>query len=691
MKKSGFKKSLLSFFILYSLFANSSQFVLAQDSETTTPSPSPTATPESEEMRKLKEQIELLKLEKEKTDLEKSINDSKFPKPTSTPLAGDTTLEGVKIESEMLAYRALANAADNVVKDIKESGGVDGFSKVAIFDEVTVKNLFSYSVTIQQLNIMRNQYDSILQPTNFRRNLLNNNKFIGILPGVAGALAAGQSVLGGFVDLMAFLRTDTKITGAQFTIEESAFASEVFRALKKEGVTDNLFYPAQYSPKVSGVQEYVILSKIEDLYATKTEVEKLVTLIENLEKAYQEQKTEKDTLAGRKKQIAKELKVYAVELKKLEDLNNKFPNSDNWEKVLNKRAQIAAAEKERDEEIPKQLAKNALATAAIQKRLIELYKHLRISVSLPDLIEATTEYLKKLNETSEIFLGREFTYEEMNFLLSDDEDKEKESLVKSASDFLKRPLTPAEKQNYLHPLSDSLRALYLRIVETAGDKNPDEDFLKNLDYYALFNDEELLTLIYKEDPLVKALLDTQSKNKSATVSRLKALNAQFDKFFTEITKVDSATGINPITSYVKAENLKNALGCKIEEDECPGTFFLSLKVISAGGNNRTKKNLITNVFTGADITHSGGAIVEYKLYDADGVVKYANTFTSYEYYRKPKTVTKMTDENYSSSKKDELKKREQELKKREEELKKREEEERKRKEKSNNSNSNTGN
>jgi hypothetical protein len=117
------------------------------------------------------------------------------------------------------------------------------------------------------------------------------------------------------------------------------------------------------------------------------------------------------------------------------------------------------------------------------------------------------------------------------------------------------------------------------------------------------------------------------KLKKASVEKLKTLNSRFDKFYSDLTKVDDKLGINPITSYLQAENLKRSLGCNMENDTCSNGYMLQLRVIKAGGNVRLKKNLITNIFTGADITHSGGSIVEFKLYDLNGKVLASNTFT----------------------------------------------------------------
>src|SRR5258708_5920641 len=65
----------------------------------------PTPTPDSEEVQKLKEQKAQLDLRKGIAEDEKAIRDAKFPNPTTTPLAGTTTInDGAVIEGQIIAH-----------------------------------------------------------------------------------------------------------------------------------------------------------------------------------------------------------------------------------------------------------------------------------------------------------------------------------------------------------------------------------------------------------------------------------------------------------------------------------------------------------------------------------------------------------------------------------------------------------
>jgi hypothetical protein len=67
-----------------------------------------------------------------------------------------------------------------------------------------------------------------------------------------------------------------------------------------------------------------------------------------------------------------------------------------------------------------------------------------------------------------------------------------------------------------------------------------------------------------------------------------------------------------------------------------------LKVQKAGGNNRVKTNLVVDLFTGGSrLSHSGGAVVEYILFDRDGKAVSSDIITGYEGYIKADKVRKL--------------------------------------------------
>jgi DNA repair exonuclease SbcCD ATPase subunit len=124
-----------------------------------------------------------------------------------------------------------------------------------------------------------------------------------------------------------------------------------------------------------------------------------------------------------------------------------------------------------------------------------------------------------------------------------------------------------------------------------------------------------------------------------TIARLKAKNEQFAKFVEALVKADNASGFNSLTSYIKAEIILAAL--KGAEQKDTNFYWLQLKVLKAGGNNRIKTNLVVDIFTGGNrLSHSGGVVVEYILFDRNGLAKASAIFTEYSGYIKSGDIKK---------------------------------------------------
>src|SRR5258706_15348303 len=101
-------------------------------------SPTPTPTPESEETLRLREDKTNAELKSDISVANKKAREADFPAPKTTPLEGKTDVDsGVKLESEMLAYHAMADAADGIVKDMKSNVGT--ISALAIHNDRDLK------------------------------------------------------------------------------------------------------------------------------------------------------------------------------------------------------------------------------------------------------------------------------------------------------------------------------------------------------------------------------------------------------------------------------------------------------------------------------------------------------------------------------------------------------------------------
>jgi hypothetical protein len=76
-------------------------------------------------------------------------------------------------------------------------------------------------------------------------------------------------------------------------------------------------------------------------------------------------------------------------------------------------------------------------------------------------------------------------------------------------------------------------------------------------------------------------------------------------------RVDDTTRQSALTGLFRAERLKSLLA-----DEKNQTYILHLKLAKAEGTRTTKSNL----FTGTKLSHAGGMIVSYTLFDRNGQI-----------------------------------------------------------------------
>ena len=351
VKCQKFRKIVLTIGFLLVLIVNPIP-VTAQDG---TPSPSP--SPESEELKKLKDRNAILEQEKKAAEFErdtakakKDERDATFPKASATPLEGKTEVDsGVKIESEMVSYLSMANAAERIVADMKKNSV--NVEHLAIFNDRDVKALLGYMVITSQLRLMEDEYNRLMASQPFPvaappASAFSTSSFAAVPAG----LNVATSVMGSFIDLIALFRTDTSVKGMSFNIEEAALVSEMFRALKSStapvnpcqpadlldpahpcqlvgyGPNVDLYYPAVVPPNVDANKVFKILAKIQTLYLLKARAEDLITRITENESKLAETKGEIKALNKRSQDIDSEISTLFVEIDTLKQIGWKRPH-----------------------------------------------------------------------------------------------------------------------------------------------------------------------------------------------------------------------------------------------------------------------------------------------------------------------------------------------------------------------------
>jgi hypothetical protein len=546
--------------------------------------PTPTPTPDEEKDR-LQRAADLAKLKQDKAEADqktaearKAEFEAKFPKPTTSPLEGKTTVEGAVIESQMISYVSLARAGDRVFEAIKQaipSGGT-----LAIYNEQDVNLMLSYQVATSQVNeLIGKGYCQILTsegsngicptptPTPSPSPSPGASPSAEFLPPppVAG-LAIAQSFLGAFVDMTGLLRTNVEIKGQTFTIDEAPLAAEIFRCARgehprfepnnsplstkcaNENKTLTLFYPYVFPPNVHADQESELLQLLETTHKLHGDALQVIDTIENyskqIEKADADIKALEAAIEGLPKDLHEAMTVAGIGIKA-----NCRRLSADVDSIL--------AHPENQSEAMKRLIDRAIKTCP------------RMA---PDKVAQ--------------LLGMQKTIGDIESELADS---------KTALEKAKGKKTDAEKD-----LKAELAKL--RLKRPGGS-------------------------------------DAQLKNDAtAVVAQLKAINAQFDNLVTTLVQ-PQAGGVNPLTNFIRTERLSSALGTKNPEK----SFWLVVKVINAGGNNRIKTNPIVDIFRGGNrLSHSGGVIAQYHLFKSNGVSVRSGTVSDYTNYINAEKVTKIT-------------------------------------------------
>ena len=101
------------------------------------------------------------------------------------------------------------------------------------------------------------------------------------------------------------------------------------------------------------------------------------------------------------------------------------------------------------------------------------------------------------------------------------------------------------------------------------------------------------------------------------IPKLRALNSQVDTFMNNLAQVDSTTKVSPLMAYNRAEKLKTLIA--------PAGHVLYLKFAKGEGTRVTK----TGLFSGTKVTHAGGIILSYTLFNKDGLIVHSGVRGAY--------------------------------------------------------------
>lgn len=94
------------------------------------------------------------------------------------------------------------------------------------------------------------------------------------------------------------------------------------------------------------------------------------------------------------------------------------------------------------------------------------------------------------------------------------------------------------------------------------------------------------------------------------VARLKGLNARYDRLLTGLVQLDDKTNLTALAALLRGEMLSR----KMRGGEGAVLFVKA----TGGGENKTTRNLFTDIFTGGRLYHSGTAVLTYLLFSNGG-------------------------------------------------------------------------
>lgn len=271
----------------------------------------PTPTPSEEEQR-LQQEKALLDLKKGIEEDKKAIRDAqpKASDAAASALPGNTTLdEGVKLESAIVSYKAMSEVANQMAQEIRTTVG--SANNFAIYDAQVVDRWRFHQALFPafkgQTEDIRDHYIRLLcedihsgvsqhfRDTQCKDTTAANADFntahraersLLKTEAVNAAVGAGATLIKSFIDIASLFRTETKIEGKTVTIDNSAFAAEVFRALQNHyqcvqppvppGCSVHpisLYYPGVFHPRID---ESETIFRIGQLYVFQTEAERII-------------------------------------------------------------------------------------------------------------------------------------------------------------------------------------------------------------------------------------------------------------------------------------------------------------------------------------------------------------------------------------------------------------------------------
>jgi hypothetical protein len=133
---------------------------------------------------------------------------------------------------------------------------------------------------------------------------------------------------------------------------------------------------------------------------------------------------------------------------------------------------------------------------------------------------------------------------------------------------------------------------------------------------------KLLAQTSRMQPTDPQFPDSKASLDSAR-DQFQAAESVFADLSNKLSRADEKTGLTQLQLLERAAFVRSIA------DQAKGrTFYLFAQVVSAGGAFRVKRNLLRTLFWGNAVSHAGGCLVTYGLFDDSGKLLASNTIGS---------------------------------------------------------------
>jgi hypothetical protein len=236
---------------------------------------------EKKEEKKQDEELERLKREKERAELERDIAKAKaerlrveLPKEETKPLEGKISVgDNLLLPGTVLAYASSSEIAKRLAQDIHAAQGEA--RTIIVYSESHFGSVAAYHSVLNQVVAIQRAYEDKLPKDEVER--------LQAVPAMLLAPELVTTVLKGVADLVALFRTEVEIKGVSVGVEEVAVIAELARAFRENNSGVSVIYTPAYLPAQflsDPTKDSDLAQKLSVLYRTRRRAGEIIAVYE---------------------------------------------------------------------------------------------------------------------------------------------------------------------------------------------------------------------------------------------------------------------------------------------------------------------------------------------------------------------------------------------------------------------------